>query len=164
MRGVVVEPEGEYFTYKEAAARLEVCQHTIRTNVHVGIISAIRKDGKAYLEAAEVEKWHRFFTTINPPFMWLEYDATSRHRLPPTIPIVATARILGISSRTLERWMARDLIPFFPVSFTIGGGTCHKGILREYVEGLKNYSLRPRVTISIAHEYLEYCQSKNRIV
>lgn len=163
-RGITVEPADcnrIYFTYKEAAERLGVHPDTIKANVHTGIIARVSESAR--LSAAEVEKWEKFFTTINSPFDSLYPQIASIAHKPPTISIDVAAKRLGLDPDTVSRWIKWKLLPCYPEAFARSTKKCRRGIVKNYVEGLRRYALGAKLNRSVAREYLELCQARGRV-
>jgi hypothetical protein len=163
---MAVDPtnECERYTYVTAAERLGTNPFSIRASAHIGIVKTIREGARTYLSAEEVEKWEKFFITINPPFIWLNHSVTCRANRLPTVTLSVAARMLRIDPMTVSRWAKLGLVPFYPDSFSRSTKRCHKAMPVKYIEGLRRCMLGVRPTQTVARAYLEECQNIQKVI
>jgi hypothetical protein len=163
---MAVDPtnECERYTYITAAERLGMNPSSIKANAHIGTVKTIREGAHTYLSAEEVEKWEKFFITINVPFAWLNRGVTCRADRLPTVTLSVAARMLGIDPMTASRWARLGLLPFYPDSFSRSTKRCYKVVPTKYVEGLRRSMIGARPTQTVARAYLEKCQNIQKVI
>jgi hypothetical protein len=148
--------------YKSVAASLGVGAEMLRLELAGGRAIGTKHKSHWLVSPQEIERWRRYFSTINPGFEWLQrlYDG----QRPPALSLMnARSVVRGLGNeRAASVWPRENLLPFF-----LNGLTTKlppRVFVRPYIVGLARFAGRKPVKKRDALWYAELCALKGKIV